>query len=419
MKVAVVGSGVSGLVVAWLLHPVHEITLFEADDRLGGHVHTHELEAAGRRFAVDSGFIVFNTRNYPGFTRLLERLGVTAQDSSMSFSVQAERSGLEYNGTDLNRLFAQRRNLLRPSFWRMVREILRFNREARELLAAPPGEGAAADETLGAWLMRRRFARELIDDYVVPMAASLWSTPAARVTDFPVRPFVHFFDHHGMLQVEGRPQWRVVAGGSQRYVDALVAPLRDRVRLSCPVAAIRRDRDGVEVESRAGRERFDHVVLALHSDQALKVLADPTAAEAAVLGALPYQANEALLHHDATVMPRSRRAWASWNYFAPNVPRHKVTVTYHMNELQSLDSPEPFLVTLNRGDSIDAGRVLRRMTYHHPVYTPAGFAAQARWAEISGVARTHYCGAYWGFGFHEDGVQSGLRVARAFGQELR
>ncbi|MBL8842477.1 MAG: FAD-dependent oxidoreductase [Planctomycetes bacterium] len=414
MRIAVVGSGVSGLVVAWLLHARHDVTLFEAADRIGGHVHTHDVEVRGQRLAIDSGFIVFNDRNYPGFTRLLERLGVATQASSMSFSVQEEASGLEWNGSDLNRLFAQRRNLLRPSFWRMVREIVRFNREARALLAAPAGD----EPTLAEWLARRRFARELIDHYVVPMAASLWSTPAAQIGDFPARPFARFFDHHGMLQVEGRPQWRVIAGGSQRYVEKLVAPFRERVRLGCPVESVRRRVDGVELASRAGRERFDHVVLALHADQALRVLADATPAEHEVLSALPYQENVAQLHHDARVLPRTRRAWASWNYFVPRTPCEKVTITYGMNELQSLPTREPCLVTLNRADAIDPALVRCTMTYHHPVYTHGGFAAQARWSEISGVAGTHYCGAYWGFGFHEDGVQSALRVARAFGVEL-
>ena len=414
MRIAVVGSGVSGLVVAWLLHARHAVTVFEADDRIGGHVHTHDLDVRGQRLAVDSGFIVFNDRNYPGFTRLLGRLGVAAQDSTMSFSVQEEESGLEWNGSDLNRLFAQRRNLLRPSFWRMVREIVRFNREARELLAAPAGD----DPTLREWLLQRRFARELVDHYVVPMAASLWSAPAAQIGDFPARPFARFFDHHGMLQVEGRPRWKVIAGGSQRYVEKLVAPFRERVRLVCPVASVRRLPDGVEVASPAGRERFDHVVLALHADQALRVLADPTGPEREVLAALPYQENVAQLHHDARVLPRTRRAWASWNYFVPRAPREKVTITYGMNELQSLATREPCLVTLNRAEAVDPALVRRTMTYHHPVYARAGFAAQARWSEVSGVARTHYCGAYWGYGFHEDGVQSALRVARTFGEEL-
>jgi predicted NAD/FAD-binding protein len=417
VKVAIVGSGVSGLVVAWLLARDHAITLYEADDRVGGHVHTHDLEQAGRRHRVDTGFIVFNRKNYQGFTRILDLLGVATQASSMSFSVQSQASGLEYNGTRLDTLFAQRRNLLRLSFWRMVREILRFNREARELLANAPGSGGA-DPTLGDYLRERRFSSELVHDYLVPMAASLWSTPAARITEFPARPFLRFFDNHGMLQVDGRPEWLVVAGGSQTYVDRITAGFRDRIRLRCPVARIERDRDGVTIASALGRERFDAIVLALHADQALGLLADPTPDERRILGALPYQANEAVLHHDTSLLPRSRRAWASWNYFAPREPRQRVTITYDQNLLQSIDAPERYLVTLNRTAEIDPRRVLRTMTYHHPVYTRAGFAAQAEWARISGVARTHYCGAYWGYGFHEDGVQSALRVARAFGREL-
>ena len=408
MRVAVVGSGVSGLVAAHRLAPSHEVTLFEADARVGGHVHTHELELEGRRVAVDTGFIVFNDWTYPGLIALLEELGVAAQPSDMSFSVRCERTGLEYNGTSLNSLFAQRRNLLRPSFLRMVREILRFNREARAALEAPDPE-----LTLGAWLRERRFARELVEHYVVPMGAAIWSAAPARMLEFPFVTFARFFANHGMLSVDERPQWRVVRGGSLRYVEALLARFPGRVRTSTPVLGVRRLDPGVELELGGGaRERFDAVVLALHSDQALRALRDPSRAEREVLGSIGYQENEAVLHTDVALLPRRELARAAWNYHVlpdrGGADEHRVAVTYWMNKLQSLPLETPVCVTLNHGAAIDPAKVLRRLVYHHPIYTRETIRAQGRRAEISGVRDTYYCGAYWRNGFHEDGLQSGL-----------
>jgi uncharacterized protein len=404
MKIAIVGAGIAGNVAAWHLYREHDITVFEAGAHAGGHSHTHELEQAGRRYAVDTGFIVFNDWTYPNFIRLLGELGVASQPSAMSFSVRDEASGLEYNGTSLNTLFAQRSNLLRPSFLGMLRDILRFNREAPALLEAPGGE-----LPLGEVLARGGYGRAFIERYIVPMGAAIWSTDPASMQRFPARFFVRFLHNHGMLSVNQRPRWRVVRGGSARYVEKLTAPFRDRIRLRTPVESIRRLPGSVIVKARGhGAERFDAVFLACHSDQALGLLADPSPAEREVLGAIPYQENGAVLHTDTRLLPRKRRAWAAWNYHVLREPGERVALTYNMNILQGLDAPQPFLVTLNRSDTIDPAKVIKRITYHHPHFTPAGVAAQARQAELNGPLNTYYCGAWWRHGFHEDGVLSAL-----------
>ena len=409
MKIAIIGTGISGLTAAWRLHRQHDLTLFEANDYIGGHTNTVEVEVGvgGRRYAVDTGFIVFNDRTYPNFIDLLEQLGVASQTTRMSFSVRCERTGLEYNGENLNTLFAQRRNLFRPSFHRMIRDILRFNREAPALL---DGE---REISLNAWLREGNYGREFTEHYILPMAAAIWSAEPGMMGAMPARFFVRFFKNHGLLSVNDRPQWRVIQGGSRNYVEPLTAPFRDRIRLKCPVEWVRRHPTHVQVKPWGGpAERFDEVIIATHSDQALRLLVDPTAKEREILGAIPYQENEAVLHTDARLLPRRKLAWAAWNYHLPAQPRDRVAVTYNMNILQGLDGPETFCVTLNRSETIDPARILYRTTYHHPVFTAAGVKAQARRAEISGVNRTWYCGAYWSYGFHEDGVNSGLAAAR-------
>ncbi|MDX2166921.1 MAG: FAD-dependent oxidoreductase [Deltaproteobacteria bacterium] len=414
MRIAVIGSGVSGLLSAALLARAHEVTLFEADDRLGGHTHTHRVERFGRVWDIDTGFIVFNERTYPHFIRLLELLGVESQPTTMSFSVRDERDGLEYNGTDLNRLFAQRRNLLRPRFLRMVRDILRFYREAPALLAT-----ADDGPRLGDWLARGRYSRAFVEQHLVPLGAAVWSADPRAMLAFPARYLVQFFANHGFLQVNDRPAWRVVRGGSRRYVDVLARELGDRVRLRTPVREVVRRRDGVRLRVGGGELlHVDAVVIATHSDQALALLGDARPAEREILGAMPYQANQAVLHTDARLLPRRRRAWAAWNYHVLERPPAAATVTYNMNLLQGLDAPQPFCVTLNRDADVDPGHVIARMQYHHPVITQASVAAQRRWAEINGVERTWFCGAYWGYGFHEDGVRSALAVAACFGLDL-
>jgi predicted NAD/FAD-binding protein len=403
MRVAIVGSGVSGLVAARSLHPHHEVTVFEADYRIGGHVHTWSVRAAGRDYRVDSGFIVYNERNYPRFTSLLAELGVATQPSTMSFSVRHDGEGLEYNGSRLRQLFVQPRNLLRPRFLRMLAEILRFNREAAGAVAR-----AAPRLTLRELLEGSRHSAAFRDWYLVPMGSAIWSLPPARVLEMPARFFVDFFTNHGMLTVADRPEWRVVVGGSSRYVHELTRPLTRRIRLRHRVRRITRFDDHVAVDG----ERFDRVVLGCHSDQALALLTDPSRAEREILGALPYQANDAVLHTDTSLLPRRRAAWGAWNYRVNDDPAAPAIVTYNMNMLQNLRAPETFCVTLNAEAAIDPARVIGRVTYHHPVVTGAGVLARARRAEISGARRTHYCGAYWGNGFHEDGVVSGLAAAR-------
>ena len=406
MRLAIVGGGISGLVAAHLLHPIHEITLFDAGDRVGGHTHTVPVTLGGRTRSVDTGFIVYNEKTYPNFTRLIAALGVPTQPSTMSFSVRCDAERLEYNGTTLNTLFAQRSNLLSPSFYGMVRDILRFNARAPRAVV-----NGAAHSTLGEYLATERYGRAFLEHYLLPMGAAVWSLPRARLLDVPTELFVRFFANHGFLSVDDRPQWRTVTGGAERYVEALTRPFRDRIRCGHAVRDIRRHPDRVSVDG----EAFDQVILACHADQALRCLADPTPDERDILGAFPYQRNEGLLHTDASVLPRRRLARAAWNYRVRGGPEDPVPVTYDMNMLQSLDLPETLCVTLNGAETVDPARVLQRLSYEHPVFTSVGVAAQARRSRICGVNRTHYCGAYWGSGFHEDGVVSALPVARRLG----
>lgn len=414
MRLAIVGAGISGLVSAYLLSRDHDVTVFETNDYTGGHTNTVEVTDGDRTIAVDTGFIVFNELNYPRFCQLLRQLEVPWQDSNMSFSVRCDELDLEYRGSSLNTLFAQRRNLFRPVFHRLVRDIFRFFREAPELLTSSDDE-----LTLGEYLDRNGYSRAFVDWHIVPMCAALWSAPAQRVRDFPARYVVRFFDHHRLLTVSGRPVWKTVRGGAKRYVDALTKGFRNRIRLRTPVRAIRRQAGGVRVTPLAGDpESYDEVVIGAHADQALGMLEDPTDAEREVLGAFPFEENEAVLHTDTSVMPKTRRAWASWNYRVPGQPGHPVSVTYHMNRLQALDASADYCVSLNPGPSLDPERVIARYTYHHPTYDRGAPAAQGRHAELVRRNRTSFCGAYWGYGFHEDGVTSALAVAAAYGVTL-
>jgi predicted NAD/FAD-binding protein len=409
MRVAIIGAGVSGLVCAHRLHSEHDVVLFEASDRAGGHANTVRVETEGGVYDLDTGFIVFNDRNYPNFERLLDELDVETQASPMSFGV-SDGGGFEYNGASPNGLFASRGQMIKPSFHRMIADLVRFNRDARELLASED------DPSLREWLAVGGYSRAFVERLIVPQAAAVWSADPAQMWSFPARFLVEFFDNHGMLGFRERPRWRTITGGSRRYVEALTRPWRERLRLSTPVTEIIRHPDHVTVSSRAGDpECFDAVVIATHSDQALALLTDPSERERDVLLAIPYQSNEAVLHTDRSLLPRRRRAWASWNYHLDEGVGGRCTVTYHMNRLQSLRADREFCVTLNRTSAIDPERIIRTIQYAHPVYTPAGVAAQSRHHEISGGNRTHYCGAYWGWGFHEDGVKSALRVVREIG----
>jgi predicted NAD/FAD-binding protein len=412
VKIAIVGGGVAGNVAAYHLCRDHDITLFEAGAHIGGHADTHVVRHEEQAIAVDTGFIVFNRRTYPQFVALLEELAVEYQPSEMSFSVQCNGSGVEYNGTTLNRLFAQRRNLLRPAFWRMIGDILRFNREAPALLERPD-EGIS----LGDYLRVNRYSPQFIEHYILPMGAAIWSSSPRALRRFPVCYLVRFFHNHDMLSVSGRPQWLTVQGGSARYVQRLTAPFRDRIRLRTPVESVHRTPMGAVVKARGcDPERYDRVFLACHSDQALRVLGDASETERAILGRIRYQRNEVVLHTDVGVLPKRRLAWAAWNYHLLDPGSERVAVTYNMNLLQRLGTRTPLLVSLNMADRIHPERIIEQFSYEHPVYTPEAITAQGRQAEINGPRRTYFCGAYWRYGFHEDGVVSALAALEHFNQ---
>ena len=409
MKIAIVGTGIAGLVAAHRLAPEHEIVVYEANERIGGHTNTVPVEAEDGTHWIDTGFIVFNDRNYPNFEALLAELGVASQPSHMSFSVADGRGRFEYSGTPWG-LFARPAHLLSPTFLGMLRDWRRFNREARALIGI---NGTAP--SLGHWLEQQGFSRHFVERLIVPQASAVWSADPAQMWSFPASFMAEFFENHGMYSLRDRPRWRTVRGGSRSYVEAITAPWRDRVRLRAPVRRVERLADRVRIEADdCETEEFDQIVIATHSDQALAMLAGPSEAEREILGKIPYQRNEAVLHTDASLMPRRRAAWSSWNFHLTEEPAAGTTVTYWMNHLQRLRSRRQYFVTLNRGEEIDPARVIRRLSYDHPVYTSDGVAAQSRHAEISSPAhRTHYCGAYWGWGFHEDGVVSALRVCNA------
>lgn len=414
MRIAIVGAGVSGLVVAYLLHRDHEVTVFESGDYPGGHTNTIRVDTAHETLHVDSGFIVYNDRNYPRFERLLARLGVVTQPSVMSFSVSDGTGDFEYSSGSPNGLFAKRAHLVTPWFHRMMADLARFNRQARRLL-----DQHDSDISLGEWLERNAFSRPFVERLIVPQISAVWSADPDQRWTFPARFLAEFFDNHGVLSFLGRPRWRAIHGGSFRYVEALTSPFVDRLRLNTPVQSVSRRPDHVLLSARGCEpERFDEVVFATHSDQALSLLADPSDREHEILGSIPYQANEVVVHTDERMLPRRRRAWASWNYHLLEQPGDRTTVTYHMNRLQSLTTDIQLCVTLNRTSEIDPDKVIRNITYDHPVFTREGVKAQRRNEEISGRNRTSYCGAYWGWGFHEDGVASAERVAARLGGRL-
>jgi predicted NAD/FAD-binding protein len=415
MKIAVIGTGIAGNVAAYHLAREHDVTVFEADNRIGGHTNTVRVEHEGQGYAIDTGFIVFNERTYPNFISLLDELGVAWQDSDMGFSVQHEGTGLEYSGSTINSLFAQRSNIFKPSFHRMIREILRFNREAPRLL-----ESTAPQISLQDYLASEKYSREFIDHFILPMGAAIWSAKPDVMGKMPAAFFIRFFQNHGMLSVNDRPVWRVIKGGSNSYVDKLVAGHRDSIRLNAPVEYIRRSTGYVEVKVTGHEiEKFDQVFMACHGDQALQILADPSMNEEQVLGKFQYQQNEAILHTDKSLMPKRRRAWAAWNYHIPAYSQDRVAVTYNMNILQGIKSPATFCVTLNHALAIRPDKIIGRYQYSHPVFTRESIEAQKRHAEINGIYRTYYCGAYWRNGFHEDGVVSALNALKHFEERLQ
>jgi len=410
-RIAVVGAGVSGLVAARELQIAgHEVSVFEAADYPGGHTNTITVETERGPVEVDTGFIVMNDRNYPNFSRILAELGVSTQPSTMSFSVADGRGDFEW-ASRARGLFARPAHAIDPRFHRMLLDLLRFNREARTLIGTN-GDGPS----LRQFLVGGGYSEYFIERLMVPQVSAVWSADPDQLWDFPARFIAEFFDNHGILELRRRPKWLSISGGSRRYVAALVAPFVDRLHLEAPVRRIERDPEGVDLFLDDSVERFDEVVLATHSDQALRMLGDPTVAEREILGALPYQRNETVLHTDERLMPRRRSAWASWNFhLSDEQSAGRATVTYHMNRLQSLAADHEFLVTLNRTSAIDPEQIIRTIDYEHPVFTRAGVAAQDRWSEISGRNRTYYCGAYWRWGFHEDGAWSALRVTEQLG----
>jgi uncharacterized protein len=418
VKIAIVGAGISGLTAAYLLRGAHEITLFEAGEHLGGHTQTVDVEFDGEQHAIDTGFIVFNRRTYPRFSALLDELGVSSRPTSMGFSVCCDRTGLEYCGSSLGGLFCQKRNLLRPRFYQMLRDILRFNRDAQKRFTTGRQTQSSEELTVTDFLSQGRYSREFAEHYLLPMGSAVWSCAAEAFADFPINFIIEFFRNHGLLSLRDRPTWRVVEGGSRNYVRALAAkfgPAVD-VRLRTPVQKVRRGPECVEVTARnAGMERFDHVIFACHANQALRMLDDPTRTERESLSAFPYEWSTALLHVDTSILPRKRQAWSSWNYRITAERSRRATVTYCMNILQHLPSRHVFNVTLNGEGLIHPRKVLGRYAFEHPIFTVRRKAAQSRWSELQTACRSSYCGAYWGNGFHEDGVVSAMAVCQALG----
>jgi predicted NAD/FAD-binding protein len=411
MRIAIIGSGIAGMTAAYRLQQRgHEITVYEANGYYGGHTATMDVERNGRTWAIDTGFIVFNDWTYPNFIALLNELNVQWQYSDMSFSLRCEKTGLEYNGTSVNSLFAQRLNVLRPSFLRMIYDILRFNKDAKRFLNTPGGNA-----TLAEFIKTHGYSAAFTERYIVPMGRAIWSATESAMLDFPARFFIEFFERHGFLNVDDRPVWRAIKGGSREYARKLVASFQHRIRLNSPVAGVNRSAEQVSVRTMRGEvEHYDQVVFACHSDQALRMQEQPSVAEREILGAFPYQENEVMMHTDMRMLPRKPLARAAWNYHLLTREQDRVALTYDMNVLQGLTAPERFLVTLNRNQDIDPASVLGSYVYHHPVYTPGAVAAQQRYAEVNGVNRSYYCGAYWGNGFHEDGVVSAQKMLLQF-----
>jgi predicted NAD/FAD-binding protein len=417
VRIAIIGTGIAGMTAAHLLQEHHEVHVFEADDRPGGHANTVTVDLPGGPVAADTGFLVYNERTYPLFTRLLADLGVATHPSEMSFSLTDLRCGLEWRGTSLSTVFAQRRNALRPAFLAMLADVVRFNRLSRALLAETGGPGGSG--SLADLLADHRWSRGFLDWYLIPLGSAIWSADPETFTQIPARAFVEFFSRHGLLGPGDQPAWRTVTGGSTRYVEAILDPLRRRGRLHLctEVTKLRRHERGVELLTGAGPVTFDHVVVATHSDQALALLGDPTDRERRVLGSLRYHPNRATLHTDTSLLPTNRRAWASWNYVRPAGPTDRATLTYYLNRLQGLEAERPVLVTLNRDEAIDPSQIVASFDYAHPVIDQAAEAAQASQRSLSAGA-VSYCGAYWGYGFHEDGVRSALAVCERFGARL-
>jgi len=414
MKIAIIGSGISGLTASYLLNKKHNITLFEKNDYLGGHTHTHDITIGEKNFSVDSGFIVYNEKTYPNFIKLLNILNVERQKTTMGFSIKSEVKNLEYAGNSVRSVFAQKRNYFRPSFLRMLIDIIRFNKKAKADIFM------SSQVTLGQYLDQNSFSQSFINHYIIPMGAAIWSTTAKLMMDMPALFFIRFFNNHGLLQIKDRPGWWVIKNGSKEYVEKLIETFQERIRMKSEIKTIKRSTGKIIITHTGSHEEetFDAVVIATHSNQALELLADATEKEQTILGAIPYQTNSALLHTDTSILPKRKLAWSSWNYYLDQDEHKPVMLTYNMNILQRLDSDETFCVTLNSNDLIDQSKIIKELNYEHPLFTSESIKAQARKNEISGVNNTYYCGAYWRNGFHEDGVVSALDVCKNFGINL-
>lgn len=415
MRIAVIGGGISGMMAWYLLDKTHQVTLLEANDYLGGHTATVDVTVEGKSYAIDTGFIVFNNWTYPLFNRFLTELGVAFQHTQMSFSVKNTKQNLEYNGNTFASLFAQRRNLFRPSFWRMLADIMRFNKLGKALLK---DDHADLDLALGEFLDKHQFGQRFRDNYLLPMGAAIWSAGLVDMPSFPVRFFLRFFNNHGLLNISDRPQWAVVKGGSRCYVEALKQKLNpNAVRLNQQIQSVIRQESGVTLQFTDGHtEHYDKVIMACHSDQALRLLGESaTVSEQTILGGIAYQNNDVVLHTDITLLPKRPAAWAAWNYNLDDATTNRATLTYNMNQLQGITAPVTFCVTLNHTAYIDPSKILGRYQYSHPVYNEQTLSAQQRRAEINGQQHTYFCGAYWYNGFHEDGVRSAVDVARLLG----
>jgi predicted NAD/FAD-binding protein len=406
-KIGIIGTGIAGLTSAYYLSRHHDITVFEANDYIGGHTHTIDIEFDKEQSAIDTGFIVFNNRTYPNFIRLLDEIGVHYQPTEMSFSVRNDAIGLEYNGHDLDSLFAQRKNLINAAFLRMLYDIMRFNRSVRR--KSP----ALQAKTIGDFLDNNSFGELFTNNYLLPMIAAIWSMGIDEIRAFPLQFFTRFFENHGLLDIVNRPQWYSIIGGSRSYIEPLTAPFTNAIRLSSPVQSLARGKEGIIVTSNSIEETFDEVIVACHGDEALDMLADPSELEQQVLGSFRFTDNDVIVHTDSTHLPKAKKAWASWNYRINSDISSQATLTYNMNILQCLEKKHTYLVTIN--EAVADEKVLARFTYAHPVYNNDVIEAQDRWGDISGVNHVHYCGAYWLNGFHEDGVRSALRVCEALG----
>lgn len=415
-NIAVIGSGISGLTSAYLLSREHKVTVFEKNDYIGGHTATKDIEFNGKCYAIDTGFIVYNERTYPNFIKLLNQLGIREQKTEMSFSVMNTSANLEYNGSTLNTLFAQRSNLLKPSFWRLILEILRFNKLCKALYEQ---DDIDVELTLGHFLKQHNFNQAFSQNYILPMGAAIWSSSLVEMTQFQLKFFVRFFYNHGLLDIQNRPQWFVIPGGSKQYIYPLIQSFENNIELNSQLKSVSRTDSGVTLEFEGSESRqFDEVVFACHSDQALQLLTDANTQEQEILSSMPYRDNQVVLHTDTRLLPKRRLAWASWNYHLDSNQNRPACVTYNMNILQELDSDTTFCVTLNNTDRIDANKILQTFHYSHPIFNQKSLAAQQRRLEICGKNHTHFTGAYWHNGFHEDGVRSAVEVAQRFGISL-